>query len=182
MRQKPQIKSTRIVTKSRLFTIEDVDLLFSNGNEMTFQRIVSSGEAAMVVPMTESGVLMVREYAAGTDRYELGFVKGRIDPGETPQEAAQRELKEEIGFGAEELTYIREMHGLPHYSDFSMHLFFASGLYPSELVGDEAEPLEQINYRFDELNTLLEHPEINDPRVLTGLLLLEKWLKNERIA
>ena len=55
----------------------------------------------MVVPMLdEETVLLVREYAAGMHRYELGLVKGRIDAGETPAQAADRELKEEAGYGA----------------------------------------------------------------------------------
>ena len=45
-------------------------------------------------------MLLVREYAAGVHRYELGLVKGRIDAGESPVEAANRELMEEAGYGA----------------------------------------------------------------------------------
>jgi ADP-ribose diphosphatase len=50
----------------------------------------------IVVPMLDAQTaLLVREYAAGMHRYELGLVKGRIDAGETPEQAADRELKEE---------------------------------------------------------------------------------------
>ena len=47
-----------------------------------------------MVPITENReLLLVREYAAGTERYDLGLPKGLIDMGETPEQAAVRELK-----------------------------------------------------------------------------------------
>ena len=62
------------------------DLEFSNGERRRFERLVSRGHGAVVVvPMLDDEtVLLVREYAAGMHRYELGLVKGRIDVGETP--------------------------------------------------------------------------------------------------
>ncbi|NKB77866.1 MAG: ADP compounds hydrolase NudE [Gammaproteobacteria bacterium] len=177
MKQKPEIKSVTTIAKGRLLSIEGVELLFSNDETVTFERIATSGPAVMVVPVTEDGLLMVHEYAVGTDRYELGFVKGRIDSGESPEQAALRELKEEVGLGAKQLTYVREMHGIPHYSDFVMHLFFAKEFYPEKLVGDEIEPLEQSVWKIEQIDDLLEHHQINDPRVLLALCLVKKWLE-----
>ncbi len=79
------------------FQRQHLDLEFSNGERRRFERLVSRGHGAVVVvPMLDDEtVLLVREYAAGMHRYELGLVKGRIDAGETPEQAADRELKEE---------------------------------------------------------------------------------------
>ena len=92
--------------KAGLFKIEQLDLEFSNGETRVFERMAGSGRGAvMVVPfINDDEFLLVREYAAGTHTYELGFPKGLIDPGESPEVAANRELKEEIGFGTEHVT------------------------------------------------------------------------------
>ena len=180
MQQKPKIQAVNTVATSRLFRIEDVDLSFTNGKTAVFQRIVSPGPAVMVVPILPQGLLMVSEYAVGSDKYELGFVKGAIDAGETKEEAAHRELAEEVGFGARKLTYVRQMQSMPHYSDFRMHLFFATDLYPEQRVGDEVEPLVQMTWPTDDIDELLVHPEINDPRVLAALMLVQKWLQREK--
>ena len=68
------------------FQRQHLDLEFSNGERRRFERLVSRGHGAVVVvPMLDDEtVLLVREYAAGMHRYELGLVKGRIDAGETP--------------------------------------------------------------------------------------------------
>jgi len=82
--------------------VEELDLEFSNGERRIFHRLKPGGHGAVVVvPMLDDDtVLLVREYAAGLHRYELGLVKGRIDAGEDPVQAANRELKEEAGYGA----------------------------------------------------------------------------------
>ena len=84
------------------YRMERLDLEFSNGERRRFERLHGRGHGAViVVPMLDADtVLLVREYAAGFHRYELGLVKGRIDAGETPEQAADRELKEEAGYGA----------------------------------------------------------------------------------
>ncbi|WP_410962655.1 NUDIX domain-containing protein, partial [Salmonella sp. ZJHZ20_0179] len=81
----PEILAKNVVAKSKLFSIEALDLRFSNGEQRTYERMKPSGRnAVMMVPVTEQGdLLLVREYCAGTERYELGFPKGLIDPGET---------------------------------------------------------------------------------------------------
>src|SRR5690606_9310310 len=81
------------------YRLERMDLEFSNGERRRYERLHGRGHGAVVVvPMIdEATVLLVREYAAGVHRYELGLVKGRIDAGEAPIEAANRELKEEAG-------------------------------------------------------------------------------------
>ncbi len=145
-RTPPEILSCQTVAQSKLFAVEALDLRFSNGELRTYERMKPSGrDAVMVVPITEQGdLLLVREYAAGTERYELGFPKGLIDPGETPIEAADRELKEEIGFGSHELTPLKQVILAPSYFSSKMTLFLGQNLYPEKQEGDEPEPLEIV--------------------------------------
>src|SRR5690606_34402730 len=112
---------------------------FSNGERRHFQRLVGRGPGAVVVvPMLDDQtVLLVREYAAGMHRYELGLVKGRIDEGETPVEAADRELKEEAGYGARRLEVLRALTLAPTYMSHQSWLVLARDLYPERLLGDE---------------------------------------------
>lgn len=85
-RKEPDILNRNVVAQSRLFSIESLELRFSNGEERIYERLKPSGKnAVMMVPVTEQGdLLLVREYAAGTERYELGFPKGLIDQEKAP--------------------------------------------------------------------------------------------------
>lgn len=81
--QKPKILKVETVARSRLFNVESVDLEFSNGVRRVYERMrPSDREAVMIVPVIGDDLLLIREYAVGTESYELGFPKGLIDPGE----------------------------------------------------------------------------------------------------
>ncbi|WP_016798894.1 ADP compounds hydrolase NudE [Vibrio cyclitrophicus] len=179
-RTKPEILAQQTVAQSKLFSIESLDLRFSNGEERTYERMKPSGRnAVMMVPITEQGdILLVREYAAGTERYELGFPKGLIDPGEQPNEAAVRELKEEIGFGANKLTPLKEVILAPSYFSSKMTLFIAEELYPEKLEGDEPEPLDIVRWPLAQAEELLTHLDFCGARSITALLLTLRVLNN----
>jgi len=176
--KKPEILATKAVAQSKLFTIEALDLRFSNGEERTYERMKPSGRhAVLVVPVTEQGdLLLVREYAAGTERYELGFPKGLIDPGETPLDAAQRELKEEIGFGAHKLVALKEVVLAPSYFSSRMTLFVAQELYPESLQGDEPEPLQLVRWPLQQADELLTHLDFSEARSISALVLAQRYL------
>jgi ADP-ribose diphosphatase len=176
--KKPEILAVNTVAQSKLFTVESLDLKFSNGVERTYERMKPSGRnAVLMVPVTEQGdLLLVREYSAGTDRYELGFPKGLIDPGESAQEAANRELKEEIGFGAEVITPLKEVVLAPTYFSSRMTLFVAQGLYPEVLEGDEPEPLEVVRWPLMQADELLTHLDFAEARSIAALMLAQRFL------
>lgn len=180
-KDKPQILSAEVVAQSRLFKIESLDLRFSNGVERTYERMKPSGRnAVLIVPVTEQGdLLLIREYSAGTERYELGFPKGLIDEGETPIEAANRELKEEIGFGAHQLQPLKEVVLAPSYFSSRMTLFLAQDLYPEKLEGDEPEPLDIIRWPLAQAEELLTHVDFAEARSITALFLALKQLARE---
>ncbi|MDW6002645.1 ADP compounds hydrolase NudE [Vibrio mangrovi] len=182
-KQSPEILSITTVAKSRLFTVESLDLRFSNGEERTYERMRPSGRhAVMMVPVTAQGdILLVREFAAGTQRYELGFPKGLIDHGESAEEAAIRELKEEVGFGANNLTYLKEVVLAPSYFSGHMTLFIAQDLYPEQLVGDEPEPLEVIRWPLSQAEELLTHLDFCEARSVTALLLTLRYMKQNNL-
>lgn len=164
------------------FRQEQLDLEFSNGERRHFQRLVSGGHGAVVVvPMLDDEtVLLVREYAAGLHRYELGLVKGRIDAGENPLQAADRELKEEAGYGARQLDVLRSLTLAPTYMSHQSSLVVARDLYPERLPGDEPEELEVVPWKLAELNKLMLRDDFSEGRSLAALFIAREWLGSQR--
>ncbi|UCX03151.1 ADP compounds hydrolase NudE [Shewanella glacialimarina] len=174
---KPEILHTEIVAKSRLFQIEQVHLKFSNGVERQYERMKGGSRGAvMVVPIYQGQLLLAKEYAAGTDNYELGFPKGLIDPGEEAIEAANRELQEEIGFASKKLTYLKTLSLAPGYFSSKMHIFVAEQLYASELEGDEPEPIIVVPWALDDWQALLDNPDFSESRSVSALFLAKQFL------
>ena len=162
-------------------TVEELDLEFSNGERRVYRRVLADGPGAViVVAMPDPAhVLLVREYAAGVARYELGPVKGAIDPGESVEVAANRELMEEAGFGAREVTVLRTLAMSPSYMTHEAHVVLARDLYERSLPGDEPEPMDVIAWPLDKLGELVARDDVSDGRAIAALFIAREWLAAE---
>lgn len=183
-RKPPTINGITTRPAGQRFTLERMDLTFSNGEHRIYERVQQKGDGAViVVPINDaSEVLMVREYAAGTERYELGLVKGRIDPGEEPLTAANRELREEIGLAAKTLIKLRQLSVIPGYMPHQTHVVLAQSLYPSPLVGDEPEPLDVVAVPLADVEDVLFEETCSDGRSLASLLIAKHWLARQTMS
>ena len=133
--------------------------------------------AVMVVAMADDAhVLLVEEYCAGTDDYQLSLPKGLIEPGEDVLAAANRELKEEAGFGARRLEYITELSLSPGYMSQKIQVVLARDLYEERLPGDEPEPLRVDRVNLHDLSGLIQHPQFSEGRALAALYLVRDLL------
>nr|WP_225444475.1 ADP compounds hydrolase NudE [Pseudomarimonas arenosa] len=174
----PRILSVEPIEQGGRVRAERVHLQFSNGARRVFERSAPRGfGAVIVVPMRDADTaLLVREYACGLHRYELGLVKGRIDEGETVIEAANRELKEEAGFGARKLEVLRPLTMAPTYMAHQTWLVLAEDLYQEKLQGDEPEPLDVVPWRLDQLDQLMLRDDCSEGRSLAGLFIAREYL------
>lgn len=178
MAKQPTIHRVKTLAESRLFSIEALELEFSNGQAVEYERLRSRGAGAvLVVPMLdEHTVLMIHEWAAGTERYELGLPKGRMEPGEAILDAANRELKEEIGYGAQRLTHLTTLTLAPGYMGHSTHIVLAQQLYEERLPGDEPEPIEVTPWQLNDIPGLLARDDFSEARSLAALFLTQQHL------
>ena len=100
-----------------------------------------------------------------------------IDPNETPEQAANRELKEEIGYGAKTLVPLKSVTMAPQFFAATMHIFVARALYDESLPGDEPEPLEQVRWSIDDAEELLKQHDFTEARSIAALLMTLRELK-----
>ena len=181
MPNKPIILKKTTIATSRLFRIESLDIEFSNGQQRNYERLARgnpSGGAVLVVPLLdEDTVLLIREYSGGVHRYELGLPKGRADEGETIFEAANRELKEEVGYGARHLHHLSSFSLAPSYMEHMTDIIIASDLYPEKLAGDEPEELEVVPWQLSDINSLLATGECTEARSIAALFMAFEYRK-----
>ena len=174
----PTLLSKTTLVKTRIFTIEETQMRFSNGNVQTFETIAGrNASAVMIIPLLDDETfLLIREYAPASDSYVLGFAKGATDAGELPIAAANRELMEEVGYGAKELIHLGRWSLSPSYFNALMDIVLAKNLYPQKMEGDEPEPIEVIPWKLNNVDALLKHPEFHESRSIAAVLLLERML------
>jgi len=178
MSKKPTIHSRRRIVHTGIFHVEEMDLEFSNGEHRQYQRIVGSKQGAVLaVPLLDpETVLLISEYAAGMDRYELAFPKGQIEKGEDLLAAANREIQEEVGYGARKLEHITSYTVAPGYLSHTTHIVLASDLYPQKLEGDEPEEIEVIPWKIADMEQLLQMENFSEARSIAALYLVRDLL------
>lgn len=179
MAKLPVIHETRVVNEGGRFPVEQLDLEFSNGVRRTYERMRGSGRGAViVVPLLDAEtVLLVREYAAGLHTYELGLPKGRLERGEDVIEGANRELKEEVGYGARDLKIVHRLSLAPTYMSHVTHVVLARDLYPERLEGDEPEELEVVPWKLDRLHELVQRDDCTEGRSIAALFIARELLR-----
>lgn len=175
---KPEVLQSKLIASTRIFRVEQRDLKFSNNVEVSYERLLgSSGGAVLVVPMLDDNtVMLIREYAAGVHRYELALPKGHIEPGEVMLEAANREIMEEIGYGATQLHHLTSLTIAPGYLSHVTHIVLAENLYQEQHQGDEPETIEVVPWKLDQLSDLLNHDECTEARSIAALFMVREHL------
>lgn len=178
MPKKPEILKVTATARSRLFQVEEIELRFSNGAERTYERLANRGRGAVMIAAIDAdeNVLLIKEYAVGLEDYLLTLPKGLIDPGEDALQAANRELKEEAGFGANQLQTIKEMTSAPNYMGHKITTVLAQDLFPCRLEGDEPEEMEVVRWPLSQLNELFVREDFSEARAIAALYMVRDQL------
>lgn len=147
----------------RVVVREDV-LQLPEGGERRYP-VMQLGESAGVVPFTAGGeVILVRQYRHVTDGFCWEIPGGGVHPGESPDEAAQRELREEAGYRAGRLRRLGSFWPNNAYLDEVIHVYLAEDLTPDALPADQDERLERQAFPFAEALAMAQ-----DDRIGCGL-------------
>ncbi len=142
-----------------------------DGSQALREYIVHPG-AVLMVPVLNDGRLVVeRQYRYPVRRVLLEFPAGKLDPGETALDTAQRELIEETGYRAQKWTRLGMIHPVVGYSDEVIEFYVAEELTEVGAQLDAGEFLEVTIMSVDELLAALDRGEVVDGKTVAALLL-----------
>jgi len=162
--------SSRYIYRGNNIRLRLDDVALPSGRETVREVIEHDGAVVIVAIDEENNVLLVRQYrhAAGKDLLELPA--GGIDPGETPEMTARREMQEETGYVPCNLECLGGFYSAPGYASEYLHLFLATGLTPSRLIAEDTEEIKLIKTSLSEARKLIRTGEIQDAKTIAGLL------------
>lgn len=124
---------------------------------------------AILVRDGEGRFLFVRQFRYAIGEELLEIPAGLIDVGETPIEAAQRELREETGYSAARWTVMPAIWSSPGFSDEKLFMFCAEGLEWAPLSPDVNEDLSVVRMGPDEARALLKSTTAQDAKTMMAL-------------
>lgn len=139
------------------------------------RNVIRHNGSAVMMPVDEKNrVLLVRQYRLPADRYLWELAAGKVDEGETPLQAAKRELVEEAGLKAKKWKKLAEFYPSPGYVQEKMTIFLATELTQGEAEPMEDERIETCWFTKKELQEMLRTNRIIDGKTMIGFLY---WLK-----
>jgi ADP-ribose pyrophosphatase len=169
-RLKEKLISTQEIFKGRIIDVQVDTVCLPDGN--TAQReVVKHPGAVVVLPLTDKKeVVLVRQYRHATGEILLELPAGKIDPGEEPLACARRELEEETGYRAAELTVLTSFYSSPGFCDELIRLVLAKGLTRGKACPDAEEFIDELTIPLDEAVRMVVDGEIKDAKTGFGLL------------
>ena len=136
---------------------------------------------ALIVPVTDQGeVLLTIEPSPAFQVPMLLLPGGIVEPTEKPEQAALRELQEEIGFTAARLDALGELRPWSKYLALQSLVYLARGLTPSHLEGDEDYPILVEAVPLADFERLMQAGRLLDARVIAALYLARAFLQTSQ--
>ncbi|MFN7915967.1 MAG: NUDIX hydrolase [Vicinamibacterales bacterium] len=165
-----------IVYKGRVFAVEVSRRTFPNGQEHEVA-IVRHNPSVVILPIEDDGrIVLIRQYRASIDRMMWEIPAGRVDDGESADEAAARECEEEIGRVPGTVERVRGLYPTPGFCDEELIFYRATGLHepPADSTRrpDEDEDIETMSVTVAEARAMVERGEIIDLKTAYGLTLI----------
>jgi ADP-ribose pyrophosphatase len=162
--------SSRYVYKGHNIRLRVDEVVLPSGKE-TLREVIEHDGAVVIVAIDEhKNVLLVRQFRHAAGKELLELPAGGIDPGETPEETARREMQEETGYMPQKIERLGGFYSAPGYASEYLYLFLATELTPARLIAEDTEEIKLVRMSSKEAVELIRTGEIQDAKSIAGLL------------
>ncbi len=163
------LKKREVVFKGRVFTVT-VDEVELDGRVLRRDVVHHPGAVAMLVRDRQGRFLFVRQYRHPAGQRLIEIPAGTLEEGESPDETALRELKEEGGIIARNLKFVTKFYVAPGYTTELIHLFYVDEFDIVENEPEEDEDIEILWIEDEEALRMVRRGEIVDAKTIIALL------------
>jgi ADP-ribose pyrophosphatase len=175
--------STERLYSGRIVNLNRDSVRFPDGSTGHLEMFRHPGASA-VVPMLDPvddpdpRVILIRQFRHAAEGFIWEVPAGRLDPGETPERCAERELEEEAGMRAGRIERLTTIYTTPGFTDERIHLFLASDLRSGEQGRESDEFMEVETRRWSDIMGMVQRGEIVDGKTLIGLMFVQCFMRN----
>ncbi|MCR6545813.1 NUDIX hydrolase [Dehalobacterium formicoaceticum] len=168
-----QTLESTYIYQGKILSLRKDQVQLPNG-KTSVREIVEHAGAVSIVPVTEEGnIILVKQYRKPVEQETIEIPAGKLDQGERPEDCAQRELREEIGFSGD-LDLKFSYYTTPGFSDELLYLYVARNLKHAPLACDDDELIEKLEVSLEEAMHMITQGEIVDAKTIIGILTLKQ--------
>ena len=174
--KKARVLSSQVIYTGKVFGIRRDEVVEPSGVRATREMITHPGSVVVLPVLPDRRVLLIQQYRYAARGFLWELVAGRIDEGETPLAAAERELREETGYRAKSFEVFLEFFPTPGFLEEKMYLLLAEGLTPGEAEPEEDEKIRARAYTNKEVDDMIRRGKLRDAKTIAGALYYLRYL------
>ena len=167
-------KSSEIIFQGKLLDVRRDSVLLPNGKTGIREWINHPGAVCCVPLLPDNRIALIRQYRYAIRKEVIELPAGKLNKGENPEKCAIRELEEEIGYRANKLTFLINIHPAIGFANEKICIYKADNLVKTEPKLDEDEFLEIIPTSLEDALNLIWAGKITDVKTIIGLLTFHK--------
>jgi ADP-ribose pyrophosphatase len=175
-KNKAKVSSSRTIYKGSVFSVRRDKLREPGGIAVTRDVIVHAGSVVVLPVFPDGSILMVRQYRHAVGDFLWELVAGRVEPGESVQAGARRELAEEAGYTARKMRKLFEFFPSPGMLSERMHIFLATGLTQGTAQPEEDEEIEPKRFPLAAIEKNIRSGKIRDGKSLAAILYYARFV------
>ena len=165
------LRSETVFT-GRLLEVDVLEVELDSGARSIREIVRHPGAAAVLAELPDGRFVLVRQFRKPCEAGVVEIVAGVLEPGEEPGECAARELEEETGHKAEELTKLGMVRPSPGYTDEVVHLYHARvDAVPGSSRPESDERIEVLHVDRSAAERMMAAGQISDAKTLAAWLL-----------
>jgi ADP-ribose pyrophosphatase len=160
-----------ILYRGRVISLSIETHQLPDGRNADFEIIRHPGGAAVLPLLPDGQILLLRQFRPAAAGLVWEIPAGRLEPGESPESCAARELAEEAGYRAGSLEKLGTMLTAVGFCDEVLHIYLARDLEPVPQAPEEDEFIERVAVPLDQALQMIDEGKISDGKTQLALLL-----------
>jgi ADP-ribose pyrophosphatase len=170
--------SSRVVFEGRALKLRVDSVKLPSGRQTTREIVEHENCVAIVALDDGDNILLVRQFRKPVEKELLEIPAGGIDPGESPEDAVRREMREETGFLPRKVAKLGGFYSSPGFCTEYLHLYLATDLVSRPLQAEDSESISLVRVPLSQIPGLIASGAICDAKSIAGLLAFREYQKS----
>lgn len=167
--------SSKEIVVGHIFSVTHDQVLVEKNQKIATREIVHHHGGVGIAVCQDHKILLVKQYRYAINAYTLEIPAGKLENDEDPKERALKEIEEETGYQAEDITVLTKVYATPGYCTEMLHIYYTQHVHKVENPRpcDEDEDIIYEWYDIDDCLNMISKQEIVDAKTVIAILALK---------